>query len=57
MVVGGTDTTANTVEFAMARLIDKPEVLQKVQEELDAVIGKDSIVEEHHIYKLPYRLF
>ncbi|KAK9698702.1 hypothetical protein RND81_08G124600 [Saponaria officinalis] len=54
MVVGGTDTTSNTVEFAMAEIMNKPEVLNKVQEELDTVIGKDGVVEEHHIYKLPY---
>ncbi|KAL9231090.1 hypothetical protein vseg_006353 [Gypsophila vaccaria] len=54
MVVGGTDTTSNTVEFAMAELMNKPEVLKKAQDELDTVIGKDSVVEEHHISKLPY---
>ncbi|KAH9619194.1 hypothetical protein KSS87_013037 [Heliosperma pusillum] len=54
MVVGGTDTTSNTVEFTMAELMNKPAVLKKVQEELDTVVGKDTIVEEHHIYKLPY---
>jgi len=54
MVLGGTDTTSNTVEFAMAEIMNKPEVLRNVQEELDAVVGKESTVEEHHIHKLPY---
>ncbi|XP_021768401.1 cytochrome P450 76C2-like [Chenopodium quinoa] len=54
MVVGGTDTTSNTVELAMAEIMNKPEVLKKIQQELDTVVGRDSIVEEHHIYKLPY---
>uniref|UniRef100_A0A5B7BIH9 Putative geraniol 8-hydroxylase-like n=1 Tax=Davidia involucrata TaxID=16924 RepID=A0A5B7BIH9_DAVIN len=54
MVVGGTDTTSNAVEFAMAEMMKKPEVMRKVQQELDTVIGKDSIVEESHIHKLPY---
>lgn len=54
MVVGGTDTTSNTIEFAMAEILNKPKVLRNVQEELDTVVGKESIVEEHHIYKLPY---
>lgn len=54
MVVGGTDTTSNTVEFAMAELMNKPEVLSKVQQELDTVVGKDNIVEETHIHKLIY---
>lgn len=54
MVVGGTDTTSNTVEFAMAELMNKPEVLNKAQQELDTIVGKDNMVEEPHIYKLPY---
>lgn len=54
MVVGGTDTTSNTLEFAIAEMMNKPEVMKKAQQELDMVVGKDSIVEESHIYKLPY---
>ncbi|KAL2902025.1 Flavonoid 3' 5'-hydroxylase 1 [Bienertia sinuspersici] len=54
MVVGGTDTTSNTIELAMAEIIDNPEVLKKIHQELDTVVGSDSIVEEHHIYQLPY---
>lgn len=54
MVVGGTDTSSNTVELAMAEILNKPEVLKKIQQELDAEVGRDSIVEEHHIFKLPY---
>ncbi|XP_027337426.1 geraniol 8-hydroxylase-like [Abrus precatorius] len=56
MVVGGTDTSSNTIEFAMAEMMHKPEVMKKVQEELEAVVGKDSMVEEFHIHKLPYLL-
>ncbi|PRQ18082.1 putative cytochrome P450 [Rosa chinensis] len=54
MVVGGTDTSSNTIEFAMSEVMNKPEVLQKVQQELEAVVGKNCIVEESHIHKLPY---
>ncbi|KAJ8555651.1 hypothetical protein K7X08_013147 [Anisodus acutangulus] len=54
MVVGGTDTTSNTVEFAMAEIMNKPDVLSKLQQELDTVVGKDNIVEESHIQQLPY---
>ncbi|KAK3038475.1 hypothetical protein RJ639_029773 [Escallonia herrerae] len=49
MVVGGTDTTSNTVEFAIAEMMNKPEVMGKAQNELEIVVGKD-----HHIHKLPY---
>lgn len=54
MVVGGSDTTSNTVEFALTEMMNKPEVLKKVQQELESVIGKDNIVEESDIGKLPY---
>ncbi|KAL6280071.1 hypothetical protein ACE6H2_016952 [Prunus campanulata] len=54
MVTAGTDTSTNTVEFAMAEVMNKPEVMQKAQQELDAVVGKHNIVEESHIHKLPY---
>ncbi|XP_058764061.1 flavonoid 3'-monooxygenase CYP75B137-like [Vicia villosa] len=54
MVVGGSDTSSNTVEFAMAEMMNKPEVLRKVQEELESVVGKNNLVEESHIHKLPY---
>ncbi|CAL9029442.1 unnamed protein product [Prunus brigantina] len=54
MVAAGTDTSSNTVEFAMAEVMNKPEVMQKAQQELDAVVGKHNIVEESHIHKLPY---
>ncbi|XP_021291672.1 cytochrome P450 98A8-like [Herrania umbratica] len=36
--------------------INKPEVMRKAQQELEEVVGKDKIVEETHIYKLPYLL-
>ncbi|WOG81654.1 hypothetical protein DCAR_0100805 [Daucus carota subsp. sativus] len=42
MVVGGSETTSNTMEFALAELINKPQVMQKVQEELQSVVGDDA---------------
>ncbi|XP_010325462.2 flavonoid 3'-monooxygenase CYP75B137-like isoform X3 [Solanum lycopersicum] len=54
MVVGGTETSANTVEFAMTEIMNKPDVLRKLQQEVDTVVGKDNIVEESHIQHLPY---
>lgn len=54
MVVGGTDTTSNTVEWAMAEMMQKPETIRRAQEELEQVVGRDNIVEESHIPKLRY---
>lgn len=52
MVVGGSETTSNSLEFALAEMMKQ--VMQKVQEELQIVVGDDDIVEESHIHKLPY---
>lgn len=54
MITGGTDTSSNTIEFAIAEMMYKPEVMKRVQEELEAVVGKDNMVEESHIHKLSY---
>ncbi|TVU04628.1 hypothetical protein EJB05_47753, partial [Eragrostis curvula] len=54
MVVGGTETTSNTVEWAMAELMQRPRILSKVREELDAVVGTDRLVEEAHLPQLHY---
>ncbi|KAL6322153.1 hypothetical protein AAG906_005093 [Vitis piasezkii] len=50
----GTDTTSSTVEWAMAELLNNPKAMAKARSELDEVIGKDMIVEESDISKLPY---
>jgi cytochrome P450 len=54
MVVGGTDTSAVTIEWAMAEMLESPEVMRKAQEELDAVVGRENIVEESHLPQLSY---
>ncbi|KAG7546545.1 Cytochrome P450 superfamily [Arabidopsis suecica] len=54
MVLGGVDTSVNASEFAMAEIVSRPEVLNKIRQELDQVVGKDNIVEESHLPKLPY---
>lgn len=40
LVMGGSDTTSNTLEFALLAMIRNPEVQAKVQEEIDSVIGQ-----------------
>ncbi|KAI9111123.1 hypothetical protein K1719_017998 [Acacia pycnantha] len=56
MVVGGTDTSANTIEFAMAEIMSNPDTMKRIQQELEGVVGQDNMVEESHIHKLPYLL-
>ncbi|CAI9093804.1 OLC1v1029384C1 [Oldenlandia corymbosa var. corymbosa] len=54
MVVAGTDTSSNTMEFALSEMMYNPETLSKVQQELETVVGKNRTVEESDIQNLPY---
>uniref|UniRef100_A0A0D6QS94 Cytochrome P450 n=1 Tax=Araucaria cunninghamii TaxID=56994 RepID=A0A0D6QS94_ARACU len=54
MITAGTDTSAVTVEWALAALLQNPHILGKAQQELDAQIGRDRVVEESDLHKLGY---
>jgi len=54
MILGGTETSATTLEWAMSALLNHPEVLKKARDEIDTNIGQDHLVEESDISKLPY---
>ena len=54
LIVGGTDTSSVTIEWAMSELLRKPDVLTKATEELDSVIGHGRLVTEQDIPNLPY---
>jgi cytochrome P450 len=44
MFAAGVETTANTLEFAILYMALNPTVQQKIQEEIDRVIGKSGTV-------------
>ncbi|CAM6050128.1 unnamed protein product [Sphagnum compactum] len=54
MITAGMDTTAISVEWAMAELVRNPHVQLKAQEELDQVVGQNRVVTEGDFPKLPY---
>ncbi|KAJ0859781.1 putative cytochrome P450 [Helianthus annuus] len=54
IVVAATDTTSTMAEWVMAEILNNPDVMKKVQDELTEVIGVNSIVEESHFPKLRY---
>uniref|UniRef100_A0A3Q7F021 Uncharacterized protein n=1 Tax=Solanum lycopersicum TaxID=4081 RepID=A0A3Q7F021_SOLLC len=47
------DTTSNTLEWAMAELFKNPHTLEKSQEELAHVIGRGKLIDETDVGKLP----
>ncbi|KAL6530589.1 hypothetical protein OROMI_028478 [Orobanche minor] len=57
MISAGMDTTTITVEWAMAEMVRNPRVQQKLQDELDRVVGRDRIMTEADIPNLPYLQF
>ncbi|XP_031259423.1 cytochrome P450 93A3-like [Pistacia vera] len=50
----GTDTSASTMEWALAELINHPDAMKKAREEIDLVVGRSRLVEESDIANLPY---
>ncbi|XP_071452669.1 methyl farnesoate epoxidase-like isoform X2 [Hetaerina americana] len=50
----GTDTTLNTLSFAILYMILYPEAQKKVQQEIDEVIGKDRLPSLNDRTRLPY---
>lgn len=53
-MIAGTETTATTVEWAMASIMHHQNVTKRVKEELAQVVGLNNIVEESHLPKLKY---
>ncbi|KAI3756490.1 hypothetical protein L1987_56311 [Smallanthus sonchifolius] len=54
VVIAATDTTTTMSEWVMAAILNNPDVMRKVQDELTEVIGMNNIVEESHLHKLTY---
>jgi len=54
LIIAGTDTTAITTEWAMASLLQCPEMLKKAQEELDIVVGRQRVLDESDLPNLKY---
>jgi cytochrome P450 len=52
--MAGADTFANTMEWAFVELLRHPEVMKKVQDELDDVVGHQRIVDEKDVPQLKY---
>ncbi|RZC73042.1 hypothetical protein C5167_048517 [Papaver somniferum] len=50
----GTDTSSSTVEWAMAELLHNPSKMTKAQQEISTIIGKDRLIKETDIVRLPY---
>ncbi|CAK9320424.1 unnamed protein product [Citrullus colocynthis] len=54
LLTAGSDTSAVTMEWALAHLLNNPQVLRKAKDEVDTQIGGERLMEEPDIFKLPY---
>ncbi|GLU04185.1 hypothetical protein SLE2022_213460 [Rubroshorea leprosula] len=54
LLLAGTETSAGTMEWAVSLLLNNSEVLKKAQAEIDDVVGKNRLVEESDLSRLPY---
>ncbi|KAF2530878.1 hypothetical protein F2Q70_00030364 [Brassica cretica] len=54
MFIAGTDTSSNTVEWAMAELLTNPKTMVKAQSQIQRIIGQNGFVQEPDISELPY---
>ncbi|GLU04194.1 hypothetical protein SLE2022_213530 [Rubroshorea leprosula] len=54
LLLAGTDTSAGTMEWAVSLLLNNFEVLKKAQAKIDDVVGKNRLVEESDLSRLPY---
>ncbi|KAH6820386.1 phenylalanine N-monooxygenase-like protein [Perilla frutescens var. hirtella] len=54
ITLAGIDNPSNAVEWAMAEMINQPNILAKACEELDRVVGKNRLVQESDLPELNY---
>nr|WNO46792.1 cytochrome P450 712K1 [Tripterygium hypoglaucum] len=53
--IAGTSTSADTMQWVMANLINHPDVLKKVRQEIESVVGNSKrVVEESDLPNFPY---
>ncbi|KAJ3704262.1 hypothetical protein LUZ61_007967 [Rhynchospora tenuis] len=54
LLQAGTDTSSNSVEWAMTLLLNNPQVLKKAAAEIDAHVGSERLIQESDMANLPY---
>ncbi|CAL5427001.1 unnamed protein product [Camellia sinensis] len=54
LMIATVDNPSNAVEWALAEMLNQPEILERAIEELDRVVGKDRLVQESDLSQLNY---
>ncbi|XP_077233171.1 cytochrome P450 82C3-like [Tasmannia lanceolata] len=54
LIIAGVENTVNTMVWMLSLLLNHPDVLEKVQAELDAQVGRDRVINGSDLTKLIY---
>ncbi|KAI7983994.1 Isoleucine N-monooxygenase 2 [Camellia lanceoleosa] len=54
LMIATVDNPSNAVEWALAEMLNQPEILERAIEELDRVVGKERLVQESDLSQLNY---
>lgn len=54
LFTAGTDTSSSIMEWALAEMLKNPKILIRAQKEMDQVVGRQRMLVESDIPKLPY---
>nr|VDC77050.1 unnamed protein product [Brassica rapa] len=54
LFVGATDTSVQTTQWTMAEILDNPNVLERLREEIDSAVGSSRLIQETDLPNLPY---
>ncbi|XP_065874100.1 cytochrome P450 81Q32-like [Euphorbia lathyris] len=54
LILAGTDTSAVTLEWTISALLNHPNTLTKAMKEIKDQVGKEQLVDESDLQKLPY---
>lgn len=54
LLLASIDTTSTTIEWALSELIKNPDIMKKVQKELESKVGMERMVDESDLESLEY---
>ncbi|ESQ38890.1 hypothetical protein EUTSA_v10001846mg, partial [Eutrema salsugineum] len=54
LLLGGTDTSTHTIQWTMAEIINNPNILKRMREEIDSIVGTTRLIQETDLPNLPY---
>jgi cytochrome P450 len=53
-LIAGVETSPNVIEWVLVELLKHPKIMEKLQYELDHVVGRERVIDEDDIPQLKY---